>query len=92
MKSLSTKFSVLRIRKDLRETRSKCEIRGTRDSATQLWETVPGTENSPGHGPGLVPTPSSNYEKLKVLFSSQSWSTLPPDPLLVKVENDEIYS
>ena len=55
MKSLSTKFSVLRIRKDLRVTRSKCEIRGTRDSGTQLWGTVPVTENFPGHGP--VPTP-----------------------------------
>ena len=42
------------------------QIRGTRDSGTQLWGTVPGTkeirdavsgtENFPGHGPGPVPT------------------------------------
>ena len=89
MKSLSTKFSVLRIRKDLRVTRSKCEIRGTRDSGTQLWGTVPVTENFPGHGP--VPTPGSNYEEVQVLSSSQKWSTPPPDPPLVKVENNKIY-
>ena len=38
-------------------TGTETQICGTRDSVTQLWGTVPGTENFSGHGPGPVPTP-----------------------------------
>ena len=43
------------------------QICGTRNSGTQLFRTVPGTENFPGHGPGPVPTPGEQL-RFKNLF------------------------
>ena len=53
-------------------------IRGTRDSGTQLWGTVPetkefrdsvpGTENCPGHGSGPVPTPGNALKSICQLY------------------------
>ena len=49
-------------------TGTRIQIFGMRDSETQLWETVPGTQNFPGHGTGPVPTPVSNsWKKLQYL-------------------------
>ena len=52
------------------------QICGTRDSGTQLWGTVPGTENFPGHGPGPVPTPAYDHKHENAYFRSFTNSKL----------------